>query len=566
MALRTGISNADEAIIARLEANELLVVSGQGYEQGTGASWSIVSTLAGVSGMVPDSALTRINPQEAQYYLDLWAEEHATPTPDATSTATMEPPQVSGYAMTVGDNVYFRNMPSTTSDILDVLRQGTVMYVNGQQYVDGVAWHIVQYNSQWGYIRADMLRFMSQAEVQAYLNSQATPAPTLITTPQPYDPNGLSSYGYVTSSTVNFRTGASTSSSRISVLRQYAMCLVLGTTDVNGTTWYHVRYNNQDGYVSGEYFRQMSIAEWEEFLTSSEYQQGIVNNSQTNNSNNTGSTGSNGTNGGMVSPEDQTVNTWTNPNNGLSVSYQPFDPFATPEPIEQDTASPTETASSTVSPTIAPLPTVQLPYEQEEENGGSAIGWIIGIILLLLIGGGGYAYVLYRQNKRRIAAQRAAQRRAQAAQQHRGPDQRTSAPTANAPRTGTYVNQGGQPQARRPYNAGANGQSAQYGQQPTRPPMTGIRPTDGAPYGTSAGTPTDHRQPSAYARPTGQASPYERPQNATGNASYRQPEDSEPRPSARYTPNRRANRMKYDQDKPEDRNGDFSDSNDQGDF
>ena len=572
VALRTGISNADEAIIDRLEANELLVVSGQGYEQGTGAAWSIVSTLAGVSGMVPDSALTRINPQEAQYYLDRWAVEHATPTPDVTPTATMEPPQVAGYAMTIGDNVYFRNMPSTTSDIRDVLRQGVVVYVNGQQYVDGVAWHIVQYNSQWGYIRADMLRFMSPAEVQAYLNSQATPAPTLITTPQPYDPNGLSSYGYVTSSTVNFRKEASTSSSRIAVLRQYAMCLVLGTTEVNGTTWYHVRYNNQDGYLSGNFFRQMSIAEWEEFLGSSEYQQGIINNTQTNTNNtgSTGSTGSTGTSGGVVSPEDQTVNTWTNPNSGLNVSYQPFDPFATPEPIAQDTASPTETASPTASPTIAPLPTVQLPYEQEEEGGGSAVGWIIGVVLLLLIGGGGYAYVLYRQNKRRLAAQRAAQRRAQAAQQHRGPDGRNGASTANAranpPRTGTYVNQGGQPQARRPYSAGANGQSAQYGQQPVKPPVTGTRPTDGTPIGTPAGTTTDNRQSSAYTRPAGQPSPFERPQNVGDNTPYRQPEDSEPRPAARYTPNRRSNRMKYDQGQTEDRNGDFSGDNDQGDF
>ncbi|MBR2662660.1 MAG: hypothetical protein IKE25_02995 [Clostridia bacterium] len=115
-----------------------------------------------------------------------------------------------------------------------------MVFVNGQTYVDGVAWHQIQYSSQrdYVYVRADMLRMMNQDEVIAYLDKMnATPEPTAIVTVKPYDGNSLSSYGYTTT-TVNFRETASRSSTRLRQLKRYAFCLVLGTTEVNGETWY----------------------------------------------------------------------------------------------------------------------------------------------------------------------------------------------------------------------------------------------------------------------------------------------------------------------------------------
>ena len=166
---------------------------------------------------------------------------------------------------------------------------------------------MVQYGSEWGYIRADLMRMLDPWEEEQYLNSLYTyiySAPTLVTTPQPYDENNLSSYGYVSSSTVNFRQSASTSSTRLATLRQYAFCLVLGTTQSNGTTWYKVNYGGKVGYIQGDYFKQLTIAELQDFLLSNEYKQGIANNS----SSSSGSSGS--TSGGtsnLPSAEDQTV-------------------------------------------------------------------------------------------------------------------------------------------------------------------------------------------------------------------------------------------------------------------
>ena len=439
VALRNGMDYQDTSILTMLERNTLVQVQLQTTDD-AGTLWSYCTTTDSnpISGMVLDSALNRISDAEAQAII----QANATPTPSPTA----EPPQQQGYAVARGDNVYMRTLPSELSGISHVLSAGEVAYVTGQQYVlnNGTyeIWHVVQYGSEWGYIRADLMRMLDPWEEEQYLNSLKTPAPTLVTTPQPYDENNLSSYGYVSSSTVNFRQSASTSSTRLATLRQYAFCLVLGTTQSNGTTWYKVNYGGKVGYIQGDYFKQLTIAELQDFLLSNEYKQGIANNS----SSSSGSSGS--TSGGtsnLPSAEDQTVQEWTNPNSGINVSYEPFDPFATPEPLV--TASPSASASpSAEATTLEPLETLPVEYPTEDTEsgeGGSAVGWVLAAAVVLLGGGGGgYAYVLHKQNQRR-AAQRAAQRRAAAqrtGESANRPYARTG--TAAQPRTGTY-NAGG---------------------------------------------------------------------------------------------------------------------------
>ena len=512
-AIRTGMDYQDTSILSTLPQNTLVKINLQNADS-QGTVWSYCETVIGnrLTGMVLDSQLTHIDEDEAQSIIN--ANATATPAPTAT------PPQQIGYAVARGDNVYMRTLPSEYSDISSVLSAGQVAYVTGQSYefnADGTytIWHIVQYGNQWGYIRADLMRLMDQYEVDDYLDKLTTPAPTLVTTPQPYDENSLSSYGYVSANTVNFRKAASTSSTRIATLRQYAFCLVLGTENVNGTTWYKVNYGGNVGYVQGNYFKQMSISELESFLTSEEYKQGIANNASSSNTTNSNNNTSNGS-GKLPSAEDQTVNEWTNPNNGLNVSYEPFDPFATPEPLATTTAEPSEQpteAATTIEP-IETLP-VEYPTEDTEAGGGngSAIGWVIGAILLLGGGGGGYAYMLHKQNQRK-AAQRAAQRRAAAQQQRTSgssadgrPYARTNA--AAQPRTGTYTTGGtATPTAQR-----STGTAAAQ------------RPTAGSTVGTAAGTygaTQGARKPYNTAAPTNTAanstSPYARPESSGASA------------------------------------------------
>ena len=382
------------------------------------------------------------------------AEPTETPTATPTASPTAEPPKVKGYAYAIGDDVYFRAMPGSKSEIKDVLQFGMVVYVNDQQYLDGEAWHIVQYAGQWGYIRADMLRLMNAEEEQNYLQSIATATPVPQDTPQPYDPNALSSYGYVKAESVNFRTEPNMSSNRIRELKQYAFCLILGAEDIGGVTWYHVSYGGNTGYIHGGYMHRMSMAELENFLDSSEYTQGLTNNSTVGNQN-TDYTNNNQYQGsnGFVSAEDATVDAWTNPNNGLNVSYEPFDPFATIAPIEgwqpNQTAKPEGTATSAPSPTAYAMPTIDVEYPQETtETGGSAIGWIAGgVAALVAAGGGWFAWSSYQQNKRRAAQRAAAAKRAAAQRAQSAGEGRPYARNVQQSRS----EMAGRPQARTPY-------------------------------------------------------------------------------------------------------------------
>ena len=439
-ALRTGISESDMTIMHAMEANTLVRVVNQIVDPNTGEKWSIISTLNNQAGFILDSALRYISDKEAQPYLDFWEELNREPDPTSIPTHTPEPMQLQGYGVIVGDGVPFRQMQSEFSRIIDHLDAGTMVYISGQTGGEDQYWHSVNYQGRWGYIRVDLVRMLTIAEEEAYLESLLA-SPTPATTNIPFDEDGLSSYGYVDGTSVNWRKGPSTSNEKIGELRRYAFCLVLGTEDVNGVTWYRVKYADEIGYIHGDFFKQLTISELEDFLQSEEYLEGVVNNSPDGREalDNIGFIGT----GGLITEEDQ----WVYDNNDLvKNTVSPWQPIATVAPIQTTptleplpgwaTAAPTAAPSPT--PTFNPLPDVTYPTANTG-NGGSAVVWVFVLGLLLLAVGGVFALVRHQQNKRRIAL-RAAQRRAQAAraqqQQQQRPYARTAVPAQ--PRTGTY--------------------------------------------------------------------------------------------------------------------------------
>lgn len=87
----------------------------------------------------------------------------------------------------------------------------------------------------------------------------------------------LSNYGYV-SSPVTLRKEPYKDAERIRLLETYAFCLVKEKKMVDGDLWYSIEYNEDVGFVSGEFFHHMTIQELNDFLSSEEYQQGVINN------------------------------------------------------------------------------------------------------------------------------------------------------------------------------------------------------------------------------------------------------------------------------------------------
>ncbi len=472
-ALRNAYNNKDSSIKAILPENTLMYVNGQATVDGV--LWSSAQTVLGDHldiGVVLASALTPISYDQAQAIMAQY-EMQTNPSK-----------QVAGYYITLSDNVPLRTYADAQSAAKYWLPVDTVVYVSSLEYRGNTGWYASYHAGEGGYIRQDQLRKLTDEEAQAYLNngSIATPAPS--TSPNPYDPYGQSSYGYVSSSSVNFRT--TPGGTKIKTLNRYAFCLVLGTREVNGVTWYNVNQNGTVGWIHGDYFHHLNLTELTAFLQSPEYQQGVANNSGAGSSTSSGSTG---TSTGVAQPgnigsvEDWNVGAWQNTGVSAQTSYAPFNPIATATPVPS--VSPEASAQVTPTPTFAIGTMIPINYTDESTETQSATApWGLIAAGVVLIGGAGgvYAYAMNQNHKRKAAAARAAQaRRAQASGQ-----------------------QGGQP--RNPYNPGAARTDSANPYNVSQPKNPYAQSSQSGSYGSSASrnpysngsiTPTGDSQPSA---------------------------------------------------------------------
>ena len=465
-----------------------------------------------------------------------------TPVPAPTPVApTQEPPQRSGYGITIGDGIPVRERPTAASAIKEELPVNKIVYVYGQIYQDGIAWHEIEHDGKWGYVRADLIRIMSYGEMAAYeemLQPQETPIPNVTIAPYTYDPNELSCYGYVTTDAVNFRTEPSSSSRRIRLMKRYATFIVYGSVQADGETWYKVSYDGQMGYLNGKYFKQMTVSEAEQFLKSDKYREGLANNSaqSTANSNAGSSPTTTGSPTGIVTAEDQKVSEWVNPAAGAAVSYKPFDPFATPEPLPEnefennefvnslidqvkagtlkqeelkmelekfykDAADPaavvdramayiegkTELATEEPSQSPEPLATEEITEFPQEQSTGGGAGWVAAGLVLAAGAGGGYYWYLQRERKRK-AAQRMAQKRV--AQQNRAAQQNKPR-TAERPGAGNGTGTANAASAQNAARVRTGNYTGSAGT--TKPRVTPTTPSNGTsngkPYGTGTKNP-----------------------------------------------------------------------------
>ena len=312
------------------------MVEGQRWDA-AGAGWNWTTDLSsGLKGYIRADSLRLIGEEEARLLLNTQTptDRPATPTPAPTAgpTATAPVSQVIGYAYTIGDDVRLRSAWSDRSVILATLPRDTAVFVAGQIYnpEDGWYWHSVQYAGIVGYIRTDMLRMMTAQEQDSYLRGFNTATPAPLTTPETLTGQTLSSYGYVTgltgNSNVNMRREPSQRSNRITMLYQYALCRVYGSVDIDGQTWYNVSYGYGDdavtGYISGRYFHHMTLDEFNAFMVSEEYQQGVRNNTRDN-------AGSTAAPTRLYTEEERLSERWQDPRSNENVNYATWVPIPT---------------------------------------------------------------------------------------------------------------------------------------------------------------------------------------------------------------------------------------------
>lgn len=434
------------------------------------------------------------------------------PTDAPTKLPTATPPlaQQSGYMRVNVSYAPLVSWPDLGANILSVLINREVVYVQSQTYDSGGnIWSYastLSQNSQWGYIQHKFLTPMSVSEVNAYF---ATPRPVPTTAPT-YTPDSFSGYGVLTSNRVNFRSSPSASNNN-NVLRQLSqgtIVRVLSQTSAGGYTWYQCESNGSIGYLRNDMMSLLSIREYQLLASQPSYDK----------------------NGSIITPT-ATANlngpnapTWSTPKPGAtstitfvtlppstsspnpSASASP-DGSASPDPNASPTASDGSILGTDTSPSPDPNATLPPPLDleptfPEEASGGfSPPSLLIALGALAVLGGGGlYGYSVYNKSRRKQTEEAAKQVASTGTSAQGGkpgdstnPAVRRPVPPTTPPGVGATQNKNNQ-------------QSGQPGQQQTRSGAPGTRP------GGTASTPTQPGQ-NPYARPQSQQQPPQRTQD-----------------------------------------------------
>lgn len=137
-------------------------------------------------------------------------------------------PSTATYMETTANSLNFRSGPSTSYSIIGSLPRGTLVEVLSKV---STSWYRVRANGRTGYVGSKYLKATT-----------STPAT-------------VSSTGtvYVTTGSVNFRTGPSTS---YSVIRKLTSGTKVELISKYSSTWYKVSVNGTTGYLSSKYLSQ----------------------------------------------------------------------------------------------------------------------------------------------------------------------------------------------------------------------------------------------------------------------------------------------------------------------
>lgn len=171
------------------------------------------------------------------------------------------------HVMTTKDKVYLRKKAASDAGTYgQVEKKNTIIPVAGAKVNNksGHDWYYVLYEGNYGYLRSDCVRPLTQAEVDAYLSSGVLPTPTPTPTPVPK----ATEYIITVDDKVWIRKSPST---KAGTAGQVALGTVLQfnkTTKVSGVEWYEVTFDGATRYIKGSCVKVMTDAEYREYLAS----------------------------------------------------------------------------------------------------------------------------------------------------------------------------------------------------------------------------------------------------------------------------------------------------------
>lgn len=216
-------------------------------------------TYNGDTGYIRSDCVSVLSPEQINAYIN------GQPLPTATPTPTPVP-KATNYIQTTLDKVWLRESPSTKAGTIGQVAQGAVFKYDSKVKVSGVDWYKLTVAGNECYIRGNCAKIMTDAEYNAYLNSQPTVKPTATPTAVP-DLSTLSTTFITTMEKVIVRAEGKASGKQLGIIyTQGKSGKITGATSKdNGVTWYGVSISGLNGWIRGDLIRILTKTEEAEY-------------------------------------------------------------------------------------------------------------------------------------------------------------------------------------------------------------------------------------------------------------------------------------------------------------
>ena len=187
-----------------------------------------------------------------------------TPTPAAeiiTPAPTKTPEPYTGYGAAVFRAAVRSSLSLSEDAVREMIPVDTLVYVQGQTYVEGVCWDSVRVVSSGvtGFMEDSQIRRISEGEAEYYIAelTTPTPAPVIVSTPAPFTGTARTLGGYVP-----LRADMSSNARIIQLMEENSVLQVYEqATTAGGITWCLAQYGADIGYVRRDMIVQMN--DWE---------------------------------------------------------------------------------------------------------------------------------------------------------------------------------------------------------------------------------------------------------------------------------------------------------------
>lgn len=174
------------------------------------------------------------------------------PVPDAGAIGA------TGYVITIKSNVNLRKLPGGLT--LVQLPKGHVYPITGPIVSkDGYNWYFINSEANTGYLRGDVVRQLTQGEIDNYLNNGVLPS---LTAPAGTPSTGATGHVQITENFTNIRVSPSLDAGKLGQVNRDTVLPYRSSLSSGGRMWYQVEYAGQNAYVLGNLARIMTAAEY----------------------------------------------------------------------------------------------------------------------------------------------------------------------------------------------------------------------------------------------------------------------------------------------------------------